>query len=60
MHQKLKQIENYKDKPFANLESHQINNREEQTSVLLASAASHHQKIEESHLKETNIFFITS
>jgi hypothetical protein len=31
--QELKQTENYKDKPFANLESHQINNREEQISV---------------------------
>jgi hypothetical protein len=40
------------------MESHQINNREEQTSVSLTLTASHHQKIEESHLKETNIIFI--
>jgi hypothetical protein len=40
--QELKRTENYKDKPFANLESHQINNREEQTSVSLALATSHH------------------
>jgi hypothetical protein len=40
--EELKQTENYKDKPFANLEYHQINNREEQTSVSLALTASHH------------------
>jgi len=52
MQQKLKQTKNYKDKPFTNLESHQTNNREEQTNVSLALAASHHQeRREESHLK---------
>jgi hypothetical protein len=30
----------------------------EQTSISLALAASHHQRIDESHLKETNIIFI--
>jgi hypothetical protein len=30
----------------------------EQTSIPLALAASHHQRIEESHLKETNKIFI--
>jgi hypothetical protein len=40
------------------MESHQISNREEQTSVSLALVASHHHRREESHLKETNIIFI--
>jgi hypothetical protein len=39
------------------MESHQISNREEQTSVSLALVASRHQKIEESHLKEIKLFF---
>jgi hypothetical protein len=60
MQQELKQTENQRDKPFANLESHQINNMEEQTNVSLALAASHHHRIDESHLRETYIFFITS
>jgi hypothetical protein len=41
------------------MESHQTSNREEETSISPALAASHHQKIkEESHLIETNIIFI--
>jgi hypothetical protein len=42
------------------LESHQINNREEQTSVSLALAASHHQKIERSHTSKIQNGFLNS